>query len=169
MSMVFTFGKYKGKRISQIPPAYLSWALREVQDLAPQMRTAIAAELERRPTKPRGVPQPPPNLDERLAWLIERLDDAEGCVPADRKHSADVLSAIRQAAELLQAALESVRTGAPIQWPAEAPRHPATIPFPGSRKAKPARQTPEERQQDRHLRSIAGDARPFLYLPPEGA
>lgn len=48
------FGKHAGTELSAVPSSYLAWACRECK-LSTALRTAVAAELERR-----GVPVPPP-------------------------------------------------------------------------------------------------------------
>jgi hypothetical protein len=42
------FGKYKGYALEDVPFDYLAWCDRELRDLDPWLRRAIAAELERR-------------------------------------------------------------------------------------------------------------------------
>jgi hypothetical protein len=42
---VMTFGKYKGRRVQDIPSSYLEWVLRECQSLEPWLRRAIQAEV----------------------------------------------------------------------------------------------------------------------------
>ncbi len=43
-----TFGKYKGRRVADVPLNYLRWCLRECECLDPPLRRAIEAEVYRR-------------------------------------------------------------------------------------------------------------------------
>ena len=45
---VFTFGKYRGTQVADVPTAYLRWCLRECEGLDEELAFAIRAELEHR-------------------------------------------------------------------------------------------------------------------------
>jgi hypothetical protein len=51
------FGKWKGHLVSTIPPSYLRWLLREVDNLDPQLRRA-AEEVLRARGEPVDDPEP---------------------------------------------------------------------------------------------------------------
>jgi hypothetical protein len=42
------FGKYKGRRVCDVPLSYLSWCLRQLEDLDPHLRAVMAESLRRR-------------------------------------------------------------------------------------------------------------------------
>jgi hypothetical protein len=44
----FTFGKYHGKLVADVPEGYLIWCLNECSSLSPRLRRAIQEELDRR-------------------------------------------------------------------------------------------------------------------------
>lgn len=146
--MTMPFGCHKGKRLSQIPPAYLTWLVKTVQDLDPRLRAAAVEELERRPPKPRGVPQPPASLADRLAWLLERIDDVPGCMTAADRQLPGVRAALEDAAASIEAALEMVRPPQ-VALPARPARQPQKRP-PRTRAS-----SPELRASDKHFQAIA--------------
>jgi hypothetical protein len=43
--MLMTFGKHRGRPLKRIPTKYLRWALRECDNLQPELRAAIRAVL----------------------------------------------------------------------------------------------------------------------------
>jgi hypothetical protein len=53
------FGKHKDKPLSDVPTAYLQWAIRECK-LSSGLRTAVADELTRRGVEAPPPPPPPP-------------------------------------------------------------------------------------------------------------
>jgi hypothetical protein len=42
------FGKYRDRRVCDVPPGYLAWCLRELRDLDPHLRRVMQESLERR-------------------------------------------------------------------------------------------------------------------------
>jgi hypothetical protein len=54
-TMILDFGKHKGKPVHRVPKNYLRWMLREIDDLSPQLRTAVEYGL-------RGEAYDPPTL-----------------------------------------------------------------------------------------------------------
>jgi hypothetical protein len=42
------FGRYKDRRVCNVPLSYLSWCLRELRDLDPALRAVMAESLRRR-------------------------------------------------------------------------------------------------------------------------
>jgi hypothetical protein len=57
---MLTFGKHRGQTIDQVPVDYLEWCLRKLAQLEPDMRAAMAAEIQRRSTNGPGAVRPPP-------------------------------------------------------------------------------------------------------------
>jgi hypothetical protein len=43
-----SFGKHFGRRVCEVPTAYLAWVARECLDIEPQLRAAVLQELARR-------------------------------------------------------------------------------------------------------------------------
>jgi hypothetical protein len=46
--MIVNFGRYKGRRVDEIPTSYLRWAVRECSNLEPYLRIVMYRELEHR-------------------------------------------------------------------------------------------------------------------------
>jgi hypothetical protein len=53
---ILNFGKYRGRRIEDVPSSYLIWLLDNVHDLNLHLQTCIRREIVTR----YGLPQPPP-------------------------------------------------------------------------------------------------------------
>jgi hypothetical protein len=70
------FGKYRDRRVCDVPLSYLSWCLRELRDLDPALRQVMAESLRRRGAaageddgggdEPAGAVMPVEELRERL-------------------------------------------------------------------------------------------------------
>ncbi len=50
--MIMPFGKHKGKRLDEVPPNYLLWALDNMDRLSPTLRSAMEDVLEVRAHPP---------------------------------------------------------------------------------------------------------------------
>jgi predicted DNA-binding transcriptional regulator AlpA len=58
---LFWFGRHKGRPIESVPTRYLTWAATNAENVSPDLRATIVAELKRRSdADPTITPAPPP-------------------------------------------------------------------------------------------------------------
>jgi len=107
MTTRMPFGKFKGARLSDLPPDYLYWLL-DLPDLRFPLRCALEDELDRRDAARRPPPSPSSVMPCVPADLAQELIEAGRRAVAVRHHpdrggDGDHLAALNDAADRLLA------------------------------------------------------------------